>query len=171
MVLTGDNGGTARKTCHTGIWSTTNPTWTDLRLNPETKCLSQTSELRPKSGCKSREYKRHAKGLLEVELTVSEWVLMEVLGRGLTKFEVVNNCPTRCDYIQFYYIYVNTALRVSGDTFTHHQERLTVFTTTAFHLFHDTSRQQYWWTISDAVNTVKWSRWWAKTSTETRRVD
>jgi len=23
-----------------------------------------------------------------------------------------------------------------------------------FHLVHDTSRQQYWWTISEAVNTV-----------------
>ena len=35
-----------------------------------------------------------------------------------------------------------------------------------FHLIHDTSRQQYRWTISDAVNTVKCSWWWAKTSPE-----
>ena len=33
----------------------------------------------------------------------------------------VNNCPTRCDYMQFYYISVNS-LHVSDDTLTHHQE-------------------------------------------------
>ena len=33
-----------------------------------------------------------------------------------------------------------------------------------FHLIHDTSRQQYPWKISEALNTVKWSWWWAKTS-------
>ena len=40
-----------------------------------------------------------------------------------------------------------------------------------FHLIRDTSRQQYRWTISDAVNTVKCSWWWAKTSPETCRAD
>jgi len=30
------------------------------------------------------------KGLLAVECTVSGWVLMEVLGRGLTKLEVIS---------------------------------------------------------------------------------
>ena len=35
----------------------------------------------------------------------------------------VNNCPTRCDYIQFN-IFLQTALHVSGDTFTHHQEHV-----------------------------------------------
>jgi len=35
--------------------------------------------------------------------------------------ENVNNCPTRCDYKQFF-IFLQTALHVSGDTFTHHQE-------------------------------------------------
>ena len=39
------------------------------------------------------------------------------------------------------------------------------------HLIHDTSRQQYRWTISGAVNTVKRSWWWAKTSPETCRAD
>ena len=40
-----------------------------------------------------------------------------------------------------------------------------------FHIIHDTSRQQYRWTISEAVNTVKCSWWWAKTSPETCRAD
>jgi hypothetical protein len=40
-----------------------------------------------------------------------------------------------------------------------------------FNLIHDTSRQQYRWTISEAVNTVKCSLWWAKTSPETCRAD
>jgi len=35
------------------------------------------------------------------------------------------------------------------------------------HLIHDTSQKQYRWTISEAVNTVKCSWWWAKTSPET----
>jgi len=36
-----------------------------------------------------------------------------------------------------------------------------------FHLFHETSRQQYRWTISETVNTAKCSWWWTKTSPET----
>jgi len=36
-----------------------------------------------------------------------------------------------------------------------------------FHLIHDISRMQYWWTISETVNTVKYSWLWAKTSPET----
>jgi len=40
-----------------------------------------------------------------------------------------------------------------------------------FHLTHDTSQQQYQCTISDAVNTVKCSWWWAKTMPETCRAD
>jgi len=32
-----------------------------------------------------------------------------------------------------------------------------------FHLIHDTSWQQYQWPISEAVNPVKCSWWWAKT--------
>ena len=39
------------------------------------------------------------------------------------------------------------------------------------HLVHDTGRQQHRWTVSKAVNTVKGSWWWAKTSPETRRTD
>jgi hypothetical protein len=35
-----------------------------------------------------------------------------------------------------------------------------------FHLIPDTSWQQYWWTLSEAVNT-KFSWWWAKTLPET----
>ena len=42
---------------------------------------------------------------------------------------------------------------------------------TAFHLIHDTSQQQYRWTISEAVNTVKCSWWWAKISPETCSAD
>ena len=33
-----------------------------------------------------------------------------------------------------------------------------------FHPIHDTSRRKYRWTISEAVNTVKCSWWWAKTA-------
>jgi len=40
-----------------------------------------------------------------------------------------------------------------------------------FHLIHDTSRQEYWWTLPEAVNTVMCPWWWAKTSPETFRVD
>jgi len=36
-----------------------------------------------------------------------------------------------------------------------------------FPLIHETSRQQYRWKISEVVNTVKCSWWWAKTSPET----
>ena len=42
---------------------------------------------------------------------------------------------------------------------------------TQFHLVHDTGRQQHGWTISEAVNTVKCSWWWAKASPETCRAD
>jgi len=38
-------------------------------------------------------------------------------------------------------------------------------------LVRDTGRQQHMWTLSEAVNTVKCSWWWAKTSPETRRTD
>ena len=40
-----------------------------------------------------------------------------------------------------------------------------------FHLVHDTSRQQYRWKISEAVNTIKCSWWWTKTWPETCRAD
>jgi len=43
---------------------------------------------------------------------------------------LVNNCPTRCNCIQFYYIYAKTALHVSDDTVILHQEHMqTVITT------------------------------------------
>jgi len=42
---------------------------------------------------------------------------------------------------------------------------------TTFHLVHYTDQQQHRWTISEAVNTVKCSLWWAKTSPETCRAD
>jgi hypothetical protein len=34
---------------------------------------------------------------------------------------LVNNCPTRCEYVQFI-IFLQTALHVSGGNSTHHQE-------------------------------------------------
>jgi hypothetical protein len=40
-----------------------------------------------------------------------------------------------------------------------------------FHLIHDTSREQNRWTISEAVNIVKCSWWWAKTSPEICRAE
>ena len=39
----------------------------------------------------------------------------------------VNNCPTRCDYIQFI-IFLSTALHVSGGYSIHHHEHITVIT-------------------------------------------
>ena len=63
------------------------------------------------------------------------------------------------------FICIQTALHVSGDVFTHHQEYLIVFTAydivhlccclpvswtrwKSFHLVHDIGRQQLRWTIS-----------------------
>jgi hypothetical protein len=86
------------------------------------------------------------------------------------------------------FICTQSALHVSGEVFAHHQEHLTVFTTSdivhlcccrpvswtrwnEFRLVHDTGQQQYRWTISETVNTVKCSWWWAKTSPETCRDD
>ena len=40
-----------------------------------------------------------------------------------------------------------------------------------FQFIQDTNRQQLGWILSDIVNTVKCSWWWAKTSPETRRAD
>ena len=42
---------------------------------------------------------------------------------------------------------------------------------TPFNRIHDTNRQQYRWTISEAEKTVKYSWWWAQTSPETCRAD
>jgi len=81
------------------------------------------------------------------------------------------------------FICSQSALRVSVDVFAHHQEFLTIFTAsdivhlcccqngTEFHLVHYTGRQQRRWTISEPVNRVKCSWWWAKTSSETCRTD
>ena len=69
-----------------------------------------------------------------------------------------------------------SALHVLGDVFAHHQEHVTVFT--ASDIVHLCFWQpvtwtsfQHRWTISEAVNTVKCSWWWAKTSPETCRGD
>ena len=84
------------------------------------------------------------------------------------------------------FICTQSALHVSGEVFAHHQELLTVFT--ASDIVHlcccrpvsrtrwkwsstSTGRQQHSWTISEAVNTVKYSWWWAKPSPETWRAD
>jgi hypothetical protein len=85
------------------------------------------------------------------------------------------------------FICTQSVLRVSGDVFAHHQEHLTVFTAsdiqvvhlrccrpvswTRWNLIHDTGRPQRRCTISEAVNTVKFSSWWAKTSPEIFRAD
>ena len=65
---------------------------------------------------------------------------------------------------------IQSALRVLGEVFAHHQEYLTVFT--ASNIAHlPCCQQQYRWTISETVNTVKCSLWWAKTSPETCRAN
>ena len=40
-----------------------------------------------------------------------------------------------------------------------------------FQLIRDTSQQQLGWTLPDTENTVKRSRWWAKTSPKTYTTD
>ena len=62
------------------------------------------------------------------------------------------------------FIYSQSALHVLGDVFSHHREHLTVFIASdivhqyccqllswmrdaTVHLIHDTSWQQYWWTL------------------------
>jgi len=74
-----------------------------------------------------------------------------------------------CRLINYYL----SALHVSGDVFVYHQEHLTVFTESSnIHLrIYDTSRQRQWGILPEAVNTVKCSWWWAKTSPETCRAD
>jgi len=77
-----------------------------------------------------------------------------------------------------------SALHVSGDVFAHHQEHTTIFTVSCsvhpsfcrlvfrqFQIIRNTSWQQLGWTLPDTVNTVKCSRWWAKTSPETCTAD
>jgi len=61
------------------------------------------------------------------------------------------------------FICTQSALQISGDVFAHHQEHLTVFTASDI--------VQHRWTISEAVNTVNCSWWWAKTSPKTGRGD
>ena len=68
-------------------------------------------------------------------------------------------------------LFISTdALRVSGGSSAHHQEHITVHTASGFvkpilllavnvdemeyHLIHDSSKQQYWLTITEAVCTV-----------------
>ena len=89
--------------------------------------------------------------------------------------------------------YSTSALHASGDVFAHHQENLTIFTVSGSvypsccrlvsrmrwnwthwvetELIRETSRHQLGWTLPDAVNTVKCSWWWAKTSPETCRAN
>jgi len=62
--------------------------------------------------------------------------------------------------------YSQSALHVSGDVFAHHQEHLTVFTTSgSFH----SSRCRL--VSGMSWNWVKCSWWWVKTSPETCRAD
>ena len=49
--------------------------------------------------------------------------------------------------------------------------RLFICIQSSLHLVHDTGRQQHRWTISETVNTVKCSWWWANTSPEICRAD
>jgi hypothetical protein len=66
--------------------------------------------------------------------------------------------------------YSKSAVHVSGDVFTHHQEHLTVLAVSGS-VYPSSCWQQLGWTLPDTVNTVKCSWWWAKTSPETCRAD
>jgi len=82
-------------------------------------------------------------------------------------------------------LFISTdALHVSDGSSTHHEEHKTVHTAsgivnqywcyrgydgTAFHLIHDSSQQQYWLTIPEAVCTFLCSWWWAEEPPETCR--
>jgi hypothetical protein len=119
-----------------------------------------------------------------VHFLVSLWYIMGGLIMSVT------------NKIQLYRLIYNSwsaiALHVSGDVFANHQEHLTVFTASCsfhpsccrlvswmswnelklqFQLIHDTSRQRLEWIPPGAVNTVKYSWWWAKTSPETCGAD
>jgi len=69
--------------------------------------------------------------------------------------------------------YSKSALHVSGDVFAHHREHLIVFTVSgsihpsSCRLVSWMSRQLLGWILPDTINTVKYSRWWAKRSPET----
>ena len=81
------------------------------------------------------------------------------------------------------FICTQSAVHVSSDVFAHLQEHLTVFTVSDIvhpcccrpvswiHLVLNTGQQQHKWTIREAVNTVKCSWCWTKTSPETCRAD
>jgi len=64
-----------------------------------------------------------------------------------------------------------SALHVLGDVFAHLQEHLTVFTVSGS--VHPSSCRLVSWMSWNciAVNTVKYSWWWAKTSPETCRAN
>ena len=105
---------------------------------------------------------------------VAEWLIWILCSWVHASWINVNNCPPRCDYIQFI-IFPQTALHVSGDTFTHHQEHMwTVITAsstgrTVFATFRCRGgvvppRQgkvaNKVWPVPDAVITVYVCSWW-----------
>ena len=90
--------------------------------------------------------------------------------------------PKRCN-VSYLFISID-ALHVLAGSSAHHQEHITVHTASgiasqycclllskmrwnSFHLIHDSSKQQYWLTISEPVCTVLCSWWWAEEPAKT----
>jgi len=64
-------------------------------------------------------------------------------------------------------LFISTdALHVSGGSSAHHQEHITAHTASGI-VIHDSSKQQFWLTIPEAVCTVMCSWWWAEEPPET----
>ena len=85
-------------------------------------------------------------------------------------FSVIRNWwPTICHFLV--YLFVPNQLSMFRAMVSPIISRCHGRDETPFHLVHNTGRQQHSWTISEAVNTVKYSWWWAKPSPETWRAD
>ena len=109
--------------------------------------------------------------------------VVNALPRGTTISNAIPNYNQKDATILDLFISTD-ALHVSGGSSAHHQEHITVYTASnivnlcsllswmrwdEFHLIHDSSKQQYWLTIPEAVCTVMCSWWWAEEPAETCR--
>jgi len=113
-----------------------------------------------------------------------DWVLVKVVLDGIqVAYYFQYSCewwPTRCNYFWLFYLFLISStcfrrclLPSSGAVdfiyrFWYFPPILLLVGVMdemelPLHLIHDTSRQQYPWKISEAVNTVKCSWWWSKT--------
>ena len=116
------------------------------------------------------------------------WLIHSPLLEFQLFIHLISICPCIVNVIPYYNqqdatflgLFISTdTLHVSGGSSAHHQERITVHTSSGtvnqyrclllswIHLIHDSSKQQYWLTIPEAVCTVMCSWWWAEEPPET----